>query len=92
MRSLHVALSDWHGSSCYDCGRTMSEDEDWFCPSCEHSFCGECSSSCYHCGETRCLNCLAKCAICDEYVCDRCITTCPDCGEVLCTKCLDNGR
>jgi hypothetical protein len=37
--SPYVALGDWEGRSCYDCGSTMSGDDTHWCTSCENDFC-----------------------------------------------------
>ena len=88
--SPYVALSNWHGRPCYDCGYTLPEDEGYWCSSCERDFCDECSSCCSGCDETMCGGCLTECPVCDDRYCSRCITTCPDCGETICRTCLDD--
>jgi len=90
--SAYVTLEDWEGSSCYDCGSIMSEDDSFFCTSCENDFCGECSSYCHRCEETTCRGCLAPCPVCEESTCNNCLTTCPECGRILCRDCREEGK
>ena len=90
--SAYVTLEDWEGSSCYDCGSIMSEDDSFFCTSCENDFCGECSSYCHRCEETTCRGCLAPCPVCEESTCNGCLTTCPECGRILCRRCREEGE
>lgn len=88
--SPYVALNNWHGRPCHDCGYTLPEDEGYWCSSCERDFCDECSSCCGGCDETTCGECLSQCPTCDDRYCAACITTCPDCGETICRTCLEN--
>ena len=90
--SAYVTLEDWEGSSCYDCGSVVREDDSYYCTSCENEFCGECSSYCHRCEETTCCGCLAPCPVCEESVCNSCLTTCPECGRILCRDCSDEGK
>ncbi len=87
--SPYVSLDNWQGQSCYDCGYVMSEDETYWCSSCDSNFCGECSSCCMHCDEITCSACLSECAACGDSYCDRCITMCPDCEKAICRTCLE---
>lgn len=90
--SPYVALSDWEGNPCYDCGYVMSGDHAYWCPWCEEHYCQECISGCDQCLETACRGCLQTCQVCDAYVCRDCMTSCPECGEPLCVKCLNDNR
>ena len=86
--SPYVALSDWDGYSCYDCGYTMNRDDSYLCEQCENDFCSQCSSYCQICNTTICLGCAYSCPACQKPVCKNCITTCPECEEHLCTDCM----
>ncbi len=89
--SPFVPLEKWYGTTCYDCGTVMESGEAFFCQSCEHECCGECSSYCSRCDETACLGCLDTCSLCGDSVCPPCIADCPDCHTQLCQTCLDEG-
>jgi hypothetical protein len=90
--SAYVTLEDWEGSSCYDCGSVVREDDSYYCTSCENEFCGECSSYCHRCEETTCQGCLAPCPVCEESTCNSCLTTCPECGRILCRDCHEEEK
>jgi hypothetical protein len=87
--SPYVALSDWEGRPCYDCGYTMGGDEIHWCSSCEEDFCDECTSYCRRCDETTCRACLEECSVCGDLVCPSCKTKCPECGRSLCKTCQE---
>jgi len=90
--SPYVALADWQGESCYECGYAMSSDNSSYCSFCDHSVCEECSSYCRSCQETICLACAAKCEVCEEPVCPRCARVkCTECQVVCCESCIDEG-
>ena len=86
--SPYVALSDWDGYSCYDCGYTMSRDDSYFCEQCENDFCSQCSTYCQVCDTTICLGCSYECPACQKPVCKNCVTICPECEEKLCSDCM----
>ena len=88
--SPYVALADWDGMSCSDCGHFVSEDETYVCQSCEETFCSECSSYCFKCETTMCLGCLETCSVCDDPVCPLCMTRCHNCDRLLCSSCMEN--
>jgi len=90
--SAYVTLEDWDGATCHDCGSVMSEDDTYYCTSCDYEFCGECSSCCSRCGETTCSGCLEQCPACEDHVCGGCMTTCPECGRALCRRCREEAR
>jgi len=82
--SPYVALEDWHGRSCDDCGRFRSDDSMSCCQSCDGDFCSGCFSCCDVCDGTYCLSCLER-GTDDENLCDNCRGRCSDCGEVAST-------
>jgi len=87
--SPYVALHEWEGSSCYDCGCTVSSEDTYYCYSCEHDYCSDCSTYCRHCEETVCLGCSGQCAYCEEFVCAKCVSGCQECGKLFCESCLE---
>ena len=89
--SPYVALHDWDGVTCYDCGYTVSSEDAYYCQYCEHGFCDQCSSYCRICEETICLGCSGHCPHCEEPRCRKCISGCTKCEELCCEDCLENG-
>lgn len=87
--SPYVALGDWEGTSCYDCGYTVSGDGCYYCEYCENDYCSECSTYCQKCDTTICLGCAYECPSCNEPVCHNCTAKCRDCEETFCKDCLD---
>jgi hypothetical protein len=89
--SPYVSLSDWEGTSCYDCGYTMSSEDTYYCERCGHDYCSDCSTYCRHCEETVCLGCSGQCSYCEEFVCPKCVGKCRECEEPFCPSCLEDG-
>ena len=89
--SPYVALHDWDGVPCHDCGYTMSSEDTYFCEYCEHDYCHECSTYCRQCEETVCLGCAGQCPHCEEPRCKDCIKRCTKCEEFCCEDCLEEG-
>ena len=90
--SPYVSLADWFGASCHECGYTTHEDDSHWCPSCQETFCGGCTSYCSRCEETHCVNCLEECSVCGDRVCSACRTTCEHCGRTLCVTCQEESQ
>ena len=88
--SPYVALRDWDGTACYDCGYTMSSEDTYYCHYCERDYCSECSTYCRQCEETVCLGCGGQCPQCEELVCKNCIGACTECEELCCQSCLQD--
>ena len=86
--SPYVALSDWDGVCCYDCGYTVSSDECYYCEDCDRDYCSQCSTYCQICDTTICLGCSFECPDCEQLVCQRCTATCTECEETLCKDCV----
>ena len=86
--SPYVSLHEWQGQGCYDCGRTVTDDETYICELCEERFCGYCSTCCQKCDETICLGCSYHCPSCEESVCNNCTAKCKECEETYCKDCL----
>jgi hypothetical protein len=90
--SPYVALTEWTGMPCYDCGEVLSEDQVFGCANCERDFCGGCASYCRVCQEITCHECLTDCPVCDELTCPACLIVCPACGEPICQACQTDRR
>ena len=89
--SPYVALHEWDGVICYDCGYTMSSEDTYYCERCGHEYCSNCSTYCRQCDESVCLGCSSQCSHCDEMVCSHCISECEKCEELFCQSCLEDG-
>jgi hypothetical protein len=87
--SPYVALHDWEGTPCYDCGYTCDQENCYYCPFCDRDYCESCSSYCRICEETVCLGCGGQCPHCEELVCPNCISNCSKCEELCCKECLE---
>ncbi|MHC4159896.1 MAG: hypothetical protein ACYSSO_12540 [Planctomycetota bacterium] len=87
--SPYVALHDWDGEPCYDCGYVMNSENSYYCGFCDHGYCEECSSYCRLCDETVCLGCGGQCPHCEEMVCPNCISRCTECNGLCCKECLE---
>jgi hypothetical protein len=88
--SPYVALHDWDGTTCYDCGYTTNSEDSYYCQYCEHDYCSDCSTYCRHCEETVCLGCSGQCSYCEEMLCHNCVSGCQECGEMFCQSCLED--
>lgn len=87
--SPYVAIEDWEGECCADCGGTIYEDDRCTCELCDQTYCNECMGMCRNCDCPTCLGCLKQCTFCDEWACRDCMKTCSDCGEACCSACLN---
>ncbi|KKM06363.1 hypothetical protein LCGC14_1744770 [marine sediment metagenome] len=87
--SPYVALENWSGVACHDCGYGVAEDDACYCQCCDRHFCSDCFSYCRRCDEYLCLGCMSECPVCQDPVCESCLTTCPDCDSQLCRTCED---
>lgn len=87
--SPYVAIDDWEGLSCHDCGSVVASDDSRYCEACGCDFCDDCVSYCRSCDETRCQGCLEECVACSEATCRRCLRACKDCGQRVCDGCLE---
>ena len=87
--SPYVALDDWDGVSCHDCGSTVERDDVSYCQDCEHDLCSDCMSYCRACDESACRNCLEDCSACGDALCRRCRKECQACGKLTCGACLE---
>jgi hypothetical protein len=81
--SPYVALGDWSGVACEDCGSIMSDDESYFCEGCDQDYCGDCIRSCGCCDNSRCRNCLEEDPVSGVLCCSHCQETCAECGRMV---------
>lgn len=86
--SPYVALDDWEGLTCADCGDTANSDEQWTCRNCSTIVCGGCYTICDTCEETCCSECNTCCDGCVEAHCLRCMKSSPHTNQSLCPACL----
>ena len=91
--SAYVALSEWDGSHCAQCGRRIRSSDASTCEGCDSELCDECGERCEACDELRCGDCLEPCEVCRERHCRGSLATttggravCSDCREV-CPRC-----
>ena len=87
--SPYVALIDWCGEPCYDCGYVMSRDDIYFCSFCQRDYCSECSTYCRCCDEGCCVGCAEQCPYCEDHVCMNCMRECAECKSLYCSSCLE---
>lgn len=87
--SPYVALADWHGSPCTDCGGNCYGEDRWTCEKCAETICGDCYICCPGCDSSFCIQCLTRCADCDEHHCQSCLDDCKRCDAELCQRCRD---
>lgn len=88
--SPHVALEDWDGIPCFDCGSSMHTDDRSVCELCERDFCEDCFGCCQSCTLYLCYGCLTSCRFCEDETCRDCMKACPECGELCCPGCFED--
>ncbi len=88
--SPFVALDDWDGTRCADCGTLTTEDDRCGCDRCGGDICLDCSRSCGDCGSYFCADCLSECSDCRDAYCTQCLKRCRECNEPFCKHCLEN--
>ena len=86
--SPYVALSDWHGVTCSDCGSSTCDDERWTCSKCDSEICDGCRCSCSDCGEAYCGECIESCEGCLDHYCRSCLKHSEE-DLLFCRGCLD---
>jgi hypothetical protein len=89
--SPYVALEEWEGEPCTDCGYRATEEHIDRCEDCGAVVCTECVSTCSECEKDACFRCLAACEICDELICVGCTYRCEGCRAVVCPGCVTEG-
>ena len=88
--SAYVALEDWDGIPCADCGTGTNEDYRTSCAACDCTLCDGCASSCNDCCDSLCCECSCQCRCCDDVYCRHCLKTCPHCSARVCSSCQDS--
>ena len=86
--SPYIALSEWGGEECHDCGCGAHADDLSYCESCCHDYCEDCIRCCSACQESRCGDCLQGCPSCEESVCSGCLRRSERSGKACCRACL----
>ena len=86
--SAYCSLSEWEGSACGDCGRSVCEDDRSFCERCDRDLCLDCLESCAGCETRLCSSCTEQCQSCDARLCRSCRRSCDHCDIVHCANCL----
>ncbi len=88
--SPYVALADWNGTRCEDCGDLANEDDRCVCERCGNDLCTDCSRACRDCDGYFCSTCLSECSDCGEDSCRSCLKRCRVCNGRFCQRCLGN--
>jgi hypothetical protein len=70
--SPYVAIEDWDGRRCSDCGDVEDSDDLCCCNRCENDFCSNCISSCDICDAGFCSQCLERDPVSGKYCCNSC--------------------
>jgi hypothetical protein len=86
--SPFVALEEWHGRSCSDCGDYASDDNLNVCGACEQEVCDHCCGRCDGCDASVCHSCLDRSADGDR-LCPDCRGCCRTCRGVVLTRELE---
>jgi len=87
--SPYVALDNWSGIACSDCGAIIDEDEAYYCEGCEQDFCGDCINSCGCCEASRCRGCLEEDRESEVLCCSGCQEHCGECRRMVDTDSFD---
>jgi hypothetical protein len=87
--SPYVALSNWSGTECSDCGAIVDEDETYFCAGCDQDYCSDCIRSCGCCDESRCRNCLDEDRESEVLCCRGCQEECGECRRMVDAQSFD---
>ena len=85
--SAYVAITNWEGSNCGECGCLTSSDETIECAGCEKSLCDSCTQACEKCGDSFCDECDKCCCECGENFCKFCLSECAVCSAPICSDC-----
>ena len=90
--SAYIAIGDWFGVECSDCGSSVSEDDSVACTRCGDRTCDQCCCSCEGCDETFCDGCTSSCEGCHANYCNGCISSCDRCEKPFCEDCLTENQ
>lgn len=95
--SPYESLTEWYDPSheeqfhCDVCEEWRSNDESYYCTSCDSQACSNCvegGGNCTSCGDWKCNECCTYCRDCEETICHDCEEKCANCGESACEGCL----
>lgn len=89
--SPYVALEDWYGIPCTDCGHRVHQEECYACECCDTTLCDSCTRNCQACCLVFCYGCENRCAGCEGSFCIDCLTFCDACQQMFCSECLEEG-
>ncbi|MEQ8208773.1 MAG: hypothetical protein RH917_02995 [Lacipirellulaceae bacterium] len=89
--SAYVALDEWQGMRCFDCGGIAAPDDRCDCSACETALCYDCARCCCDCEELQCYECMDSCWACEINCCRHCLRSCEDCEQSFCTSCVEEG-
>jgi hypothetical protein len=81
--SPYVALEDWHGRPCSDCGTTIDPDKTSTCEQCSEICCEECISWCDICESSFCRSCLEEDIESGRLCCRSCRHRCGSCNRIV---------
>ncbi len=90
--SAYVALDDWDGVSCSECGEVVDGDAATSCAACNDDVCRECAVTCEECDDLLCSHCATTCHGCSAVLCSHCADACAVCGQLTCEACRDDDR
>jgi len=90
--SPYIALSEWCGEQCADCGSSVTDEERYGCEQCGTAMCGDCSLRCGDCNSSFCDTCSSPCEDCGESHCEGCLQGCLGCEDKICHNCLDHNE
>ncbi|WP_417850275.1 hypothetical protein [Thalassoglobus sp.] len=88
--SAYVALEDWNGVTCGDCGEMVDSGDSYCCENCHSRTCDYCTRSCNECDVSLCCECSDVCKDCDHGFCRSCLEVCEQCEQSTCHQCLEN--
>lgn len=81
--SPYVALEDWHGRPCSDCGTSVDPDNASTCQQCDQLCCEECISWCDICETAFCRSCLEEDVESGRLCCRSCRHRCGGCNRIV---------
>lgn len=81
--SPYVALDDWSGIRCQDCGEFDSGDGLSTCSDCDRDCCDYCLGTCALCDRSVCEGCLERDTVSNHSCCSSCRSTCARCGRIV---------
>jgi hypothetical protein len=85
--SPYVAIEEWEGARCGDCGLSMHGDDASSCDACDARICNDCSLYCRDCDRYACSECSGQCAECENTFCQTCLADPPEAERRLCAGC-----